>query len=30
MPVIEPPDNRIIIGFGYFCITENTVRHPLL
>ena len=30
MPVIEPPDNRVVVGFGDFGIAENTMRYPLL
>ena len=30
MTALEPPDDRIVIGFGHFCIAENAVLHPLL
>ena len=28
MTALEPPDDRIVIGFGHFGVTENTVLHP--
>ena len=30
MTVLEPPDDCIVIGFGYFGITENAVCNPPL